>query len=59
MTYERLFFNDNFGGKVIEVYTGSADNKLIQFKLLYIQVYSSLTQITDFQDLPLKIFGNI
>jgi len=43
LTRKRLFFNYGFGGKVIEICTGSADNKLIQFKVCYIQVYSSLT----------------
>lgn len=56
---QEIFFNDGFGGKVIEIYTGSNDNKFIQFKLCYIQIYSSLIQITDFQGLPLNILGNI
>lgn len=59
LTYKKLFFNDGFGSKVIEIYSWPTDNKLIKFKFSYIQVYSSLTRFTDFQGLSLKIFGNI
>lgn len=56
---QRLIFNNGFGGKLIDIYTGSTDNKLIRFKSYCILIYSCLTQIIDFQGLPLKIFENI
>lgn len=54
---QEIILNDGFGGKATGIYIRSTENNLIQFKLYYIQIYSSVTQITDFPGLPLKIFG--